>query len=90
MKPKTSKTSHIQGGANFLVTINHTDNHSWQGSIQWLDTGERIHFRSALEMTSLIDQAVKQQMQAAATDTGERGKHVAQDRTWCQPLADAK
>ncbi len=63
--------------ANFLISIQHTENHSWQGSIQWLDTGERIHFRSELEMMSLMDQAVKRQ------------KHI-ETREWPETLAAAK
>ena len=34
--------------------------HSWQGIIKRLDTGEIIHFRSELELLSLIESAVKQ------------------------------
>ncbi len=47
------------GGTNFLVSIHHQDNCSWQGVIQWLDTGKTIHFRSALEMLSLIEEATE-------------------------------
>ena len=56
-KGKASKSLNV-GGTNFLVTIHHQDNHSWQGVIQWLDTGKTIHFRSALEMLTLMEQAV--------------------------------
>jgi alpha-D-ribose 1-methylphosphonate 5-triphosphate synthase subunit PhnI len=52
-----SKTQPIKG-TNFLVTILHTENHSYQGVIQWLDTGEKIHFRSELELITLIRSAV--------------------------------
>jgi hypothetical protein len=48
---------HING-SNFLVSIHHQENHSWQGVIQWLDTGEKIHFRSELELMNLIHEAV--------------------------------
>jgi hypothetical protein len=46
------------GGANFLVSIQRQDNHSWQGSIQWVDTGKKMHFRSELELLNLIHGAV--------------------------------
>lgn len=41
----------------FLITIYHQENHSWQGVIQWLDTGKKIHFRSELELMTLIHSA---------------------------------
>ncbi len=46
--------------SNFLISIYHQENHSWQGVIQWLDTGEKIHFRSELEMLQLIQSAVRE------------------------------
>lgn len=52
-----SKTQPIKG-TNFLITIHHTENYSYQGVIQWLDSGEKIHFRSELEMITLIHSAV--------------------------------
>jgi hypothetical protein len=47
------------GGINFLVTIHNQENNSWQGYIQWLDTGKKVHFRSELEMIMLMQNAVK-------------------------------
>ncbi len=44
---------------NFLISIHHQENHSWQGSIQWLDTGKKLHFRSELELLNLMNQAVQ-------------------------------
>lgn len=52
-------------GSNFLVTIHHQENQSWQGVIEWLDTGKKIHFRSELEMINLIHGAV----QSASSET---------------------
>lgn len=46
-------------GSNFLITIHHQENHSWQGVLEWLDTGKKIHFRSELEMLNLIHEAVQ-------------------------------
>lgn len=46
------------GGTNFLITIYNNQNSSWQGVLEWLDSGEKIHFRSALEMIQLMGQAV--------------------------------
>lgn len=55
----TSSTPSALGGQNFLVTVYHQENQSWQGVIQWLETGEKIHFRSTLEMLHLIDNATQ-------------------------------
>lgn len=46
--------------SNFLISIYHQENQSWQGVIQWLDTGEKIHFRSELEMLQLMQSAVRE------------------------------
>jgi len=46
-------------GTNFLISIHHQENHSWQGVIEWLDTGKKVHFRSELELMNLIHGAVQ-------------------------------
>lgn len=51
------------GGTNFLISIYHQENHSWQGTIQWLETGEKVHFRSELELIHLIQSAAQVQGQ---------------------------
>ena len=48
-------------GSNFLVTIYHQENYSWQGAVEWLDTGKKMHFRSELELINLINSAVSEQ-----------------------------
>lgn len=48
-----------QNRSNFLISIHHQENHSWQGVIEWLDTGKKVHFRSELEMLNLIGMAVQ-------------------------------
>lgn len=60
MKNKTSARSRgAPGGTNFLITIHHQQNQSWQGTIQWLDTQKTCHFRSELELLSLMQEAVQ-------------------------------
>ena len=54
-------------GTNFLITIHHQENHSWQGVVQWLDTGKTVHFRSELELINLIHGAV--QLNTATDET---------------------
>lgn len=45
--------------ANFLISIYHQENHSYQGEIKWLDTGKRQCFRSELELLNLIHEAAQ-------------------------------
>lgn len=49
---------------NFLITIHHQENYSYQGVIQWLDTGKTVHFRSELELMNLIHDATQIQGQS--------------------------
>lgn len=44
---------------SFLITIHRRENHSWQGTIQWLESNQMVHFRSELEMLSLIQEATQ-------------------------------
>lgn len=41
--------------ATALVTVLFTQNHTWQGYLQWLDRPDKTHFRSALELLELLD-----------------------------------
>lgn len=52
---------------NFLITIHHQENYSYQGVIQWLDTGKTVHFRSELELMNLIHDATQIQGQSDTT-----------------------
>ncbi|MGX8796609.1 hypothetical protein ACR6HW_11110 [Fusibacter sp. JL298sf-3] len=54
----------MKGHTNFLISVQRQENHSWQGTIQWLDSGKTVHFRSELEMLALMDEAVKQSGEA--------------------------
>lgn len=53
------KKTNAYGGHNFLVSIHHTEHYSFQGVIEWLDTGNKLHFRSELELLSLILEATR-------------------------------
>ena len=44
---------------NFLISIYKQENFSYQGEIQWLDTGKKVRFRSELELLNLIHQATQ-------------------------------
>ena len=42
----------------FLIQISHTQNATWQGTINWLDENKQQPFRSTLELIKLIDNAM--------------------------------
>ena len=46
------------GKNSFLVTIRDCRNQTWQGEVTWIERGEKIPFRSALELMRLIDSVV--------------------------------
>ncbi len=54
------KTNGNSGSTNFLISIHYFENNSWQGTIEWLDTGKKLHFRSELELLNLMNQAVQE------------------------------
>ena len=41
----------------FIIRVQHRQNASWQGSVQWVEGGKEQHFRSALELIKLMDSA---------------------------------
>ena len=43
---------------SFLVKIKYRQNSSWQGTVQWIETGKTQNFKSCLELIRLIDTAV--------------------------------
>jgi len=40
---------------SFVIEIKSQENHTWQGSITWVEGKKQEYFRSALEMMRLID-----------------------------------
>ena len=68
----------------FYLDISHHQNSSWQGSLQRLDTGETINFRSELEMVTLIEEALSQQTEEDRGNERFRSwnnNHTADKRT---------
>jgi len=43
---------------SFLVKIKYRQNSSWQGTVQWIETGKTQNFKSCLELIRLMDIAV--------------------------------
>ena len=44
--------------ATFVVHINKCENESWQGQVTWADQDEKLNFRSAIELVSIMDGAL--------------------------------
>ena len=42
----------------FIVEVCCRENASWQGKVTWADKGRSQHFRSALELLKMMDQAL--------------------------------
>lgn len=40
---------------SFVVEVKSQENHSWQGTITWVEGKKKEHFRSALELIRLMD-----------------------------------
>lgn len=43
----------------FVVQVQFRQNATWQGTITWTDEKKTRHFRSALEMLKLMDDAIQ-------------------------------
>jgi len=49
----------VQGSkGTFMVTVQFRQNATWQGTIVWTEKNKKQHFRSALEMLKLMDEAL--------------------------------
>lgn len=43
----------------FIVQVMYQQNDTWQGTVKWVERHKEQHFRSALELIRMIDDAVK-------------------------------
>lgn len=43
---------------SFVLEIKSAENHTWQGTITWIEGKKKENFRSALELIRLIDSAL--------------------------------
>lgn len=61
---KEQNTLSIISESSFLVRVRYRQNASWQGMIQWLDSKKTRNFRSFLEMTLLMQEALANSIEA--------------------------
>lgn len=44
---------------SFVVEVKSQENHSWQGTITWVEGKKTEHFRSVLELIRLMDSTLE-------------------------------
>lgn len=49
------------GSQTFILEIKSTRNNTWQGTILWVQTQQKVAFRSALEAIKILDSALTEQ-----------------------------
>jgi hypothetical protein len=59
MPRESMKIDHGAKGT-FLISVHYRQNATWQGTIAWAEKNKKQHFRSALEMIKLIDEALSE------------------------------
>lgn len=62
MPAKKTQEDMPLGAPSFLVRVHYCQGATWQGTIQWLETGRTTPFRSTLEMIHLMEQVVAKQL----------------------------
>ena len=56
----------------FVVEVIDQQNASWQGSVNWINTGKKENFRSALELIRLIDSALLSEQKDSDAEKKEK------------------
>lgn len=46
---------------NFVVSVKSQENHTWQGTVSWVEGKKQVNFRSALELLRLMDSALEKE-----------------------------
>jgi hypothetical protein len=60
----------------FIVKVDFCQNESWQGRVIWADENKTQHFRSALELVRIMDDALNKQ-NTNREELGESGVGTA-------------
>ncbi len=56
--PNQQDVDQVLKDRTFIVKIKCNQNHSMQGSVQWVEQGRIVNFRSEMELLSLLIEAV--------------------------------
>ena len=57
---------------SFVIEVQSRQNHSWQGTITWVEAQKKECFRSALEMLKLIDSTMEEEGQEEQNMSGNK------------------
>ena len=49
----------LNAGETLIVNMKCKQNHTWQGTVKWIEGQKEIPFRSALELIKLMDSAME-------------------------------
>ncbi len=49
---------------DFIISISHQQNSTWQGTVTWINKNKSQNFRSALELIRMIDSTLMSQSPA--------------------------
>ncbi len=44
---------------SFVIEVKSRENHTWQGTVSWVEGKKKENFRSALELLKLIDSTLE-------------------------------
>ena len=53
-----SKNHHKGNKGSFIIKVEESQRGTWQGKVVWADEDTTEHFRSALELLQLVDEAI--------------------------------
>ena len=53
---------------NFVVSVKSQENHTWQGTVSWVEGKKQVNFRSALELLKLMDSAMEKEEENLFTE----------------------
>jgi len=56
--PNQQDVDQVLKDRTFIVKVKYNQNHSMQGSVQWVEQGRIVNFRSEMELISLLIEAV--------------------------------
>lgn len=53
--------------ASFIIRVHYRHNATWQGTIQWIEGMQAVHFKSVLELMKLVDAAMERKRKQNGT-----------------------
>ncbi|SFB03084.1 hypothetical protein SAMN05216249_10774 [Acetitomaculum ruminis DSM 5522] len=60
-----------KGNQSFVINVRSQENHTWQGTISWVEGKKQVNFRSALELMRLMDSVL--------SDDTEKGESLVNE-----------